>query len=115
MRPSVKANIYCDTEAHANTIRDRLVNAISRLRVEPTVEEAPTVIDHHGRWLVNCSLRCNTELDADQFYGDATAMWLVAVDRNRILDDSFVDRFNNYDDEQEPISDQKLYGLRKAV
>lgn len=113
MRPGVKANIYCDTEPHAYTIRDRLLDAITRLRVEPVIEEAPSVVNHHGRWLVNCSLRCNTELDADDFYGRATQTWLTAVDRNRIQGGSFVDRFNAYDDEPGTEPDTKLYGLRK--
>ena len=114
MRPLIDAEVLCNTEQNAATLVNRINTAIANLTV-PNVTVSPTIIAwHNNQWLVNVSVACLTETDADTLHAMLVDAWTTGSLASRLLSGSRVKRTNNFDDEGAGRPDDVLYITVKA-
>jgi hypothetical protein len=99
MRPAVMANLYCATQANANSVRTRVENAVLSGAGRVLAEPVTVVVWHRGIFLVNFYCFCPSASDADTLFQGVIDEWTAGPNANRIQPGSWVRRVDSYEDE----------------
>lgn len=115
MRPLVNANLIVSSNANGNAVRNFVESRINQLGpgfalTEPVLVKAPP----GNRLLVNFTVLCATEPEAEQLFDDIVAAWTSGAQANRIQPGSSVKRTRNYDDEGNGQPDEIMETATKA-
>lgn len=111
MKPLVTAQLKCSTQNNANQVRTFVQNKLATVD-QFALDEPVTAMAYHSQFLVNASVRCNTDIAADELFDWVVSNWTSGAQANRILSGSVVRRTNNYDDEGQGQADEVL---REAI
>lgn len=115
MRPLVTAVLLVSSNANGNAVANFVANRINQLGEGFTLTAPVLVKSAPGnRLLVNCSVLCATEADAESLFDDIVAAWTSGAQANRIQPGSTVKRTRNYDDEGLGQPDEVMETATKA-
>lgn len=115
MRPLITANLIVTTNGNGNNVATFITNRINQLG--PGFElAAPVAVKNPpgNRILVNFSVFCATEPEAEQLFDDIVAAWTSGPQSGRIQPGSTLKRTRNYDDEGLGQPDEVMETATKA-
>jgi hypothetical protein len=115
MRPLVTCDFIVNNQANDTAVTNFITNRIAQLGAGFTLTSPVHTVNHPGRGrLINFSILCATEADAEQLFDDIVAAWTGGGVANRIQSGSRVKRTRNYDDEGNGQPDEVMETATKA-